>query len=99
MPFLFGIQFLEGTGYALYTVAVVYFANEIIDLPDRVQGQAYFSMTNTIGIVLGSSLGGFLLDWWGGSGALLAFATLTGGVGMLLLLYALKQPVHVSDLA
>ena len=89
MPFLFGIQFLEGTGYALYTVAVVYFANEIIDLPDRVQGQAYFSMTNTIGIVLGSSAGGFLLDWWG-SGALLAFATVTGGAGMLLLLWCLR---------
>ena len=90
MPFLFGIQFLEGTGYALYTVAAVYFVNEIIELRDRVQGQAYFSMTNTIGIVLGSSVGGFLLDWWG-SGALLAFATLTGGEGMILLLWALKQ--------
>ena len=98
MGFLCSIQFLESTGYALYTVAAVYFVNEIIDLPDRVQGQAYFSMTNTIGIVLGSSLGGFLLDWWGGSGALLAFATLTGGVGMVLFLYALKQPVHVRDL-
>lgn len=97
MPFLFGIQFLEGTGYALYTVAAVYFVNEIIDLRDRVQGQAYFSMTNTIGIVLGSSVGGFLLDWWG-SGSLLAFATVTGGAGMLLLLYALKKPVHISDL-
>ena len=90
MPFLFGIQFLEGTGYALYTVAAVYFVNEIIELRDRVQGQAYFSMTNTIGIVLGSSVGGFLLDWWG-SGALLAFATLTGGEGMILLLWAWKQ--------
>ncbi len=97
MPFLFGIQFLEGTGYALYTVAAVYFVNEIIDLRDRVQGQAYFSMTNTIGIVLGSSVGGFLLDWWG-SGALLAFATLTGGAGMILLLWALKQPFHVQNL-
>lgn len=97
MGFLCGIQFLESTGYALYTVAAVYFVNEIIDLPDRVQGQAYFSMTNTIGIVLGSSAGGFLLDWWG-SGALLAFATLTGGAGMILLLYALKRPIHVRDL-
>ena len=91
MGFLCGIQFLETSGYALYTVAAVYFVNELIDLPDRVRGQAYFSMTNTIGIVLGTSVGGFLLDLWG-SGALLAFATVTGGAGMIILLYALKRP-------
>jgi PPP family 3-phenylpropionic acid transporter len=95
LPMLCGIQFLETTGYALYTVAAVYFVNEIIDLPDRVQGQAYFSMTNTIGIVLGSSVGGVLLDWWG-SGALLAFATVTGGAGMIILLYALKRPIPLQ---
>jgi hypothetical protein len=36
-------------------------------------------------------VGGFLLDLWGSS-ALLAFATVTGGAGMIILLYALKHP-------
>lgn len=98
MTMLCVIQFLETTGYALYTVAIVYFVNEIIDLPDRVQGQAYFSMTNTIGIVLGSLVGGLLLDW-SGSGALLAFASLAGGAGMVLLLWALKKPAQARQTA
>lgn len=90
MTFLYSVQIFEMTGYALYSVASVYFVNEIIDISDRVQGQTYFSMTNTIGIVLGTSVGGLLLDFAGAS-ALLGFATLTGGAGMAILLVLLKK--------
>lgn len=48
-------------------------------------------MTNTVGILLGTSMGGFLLDHGGGGGALMAFATLTGAGGMALLFLLLGK--------
>lgn len=83
-PVLYAAQAFEATGYALYTVAVVYFVNDLVEPGDRVKGQAWFAMTNTIGILLGTSIGGVLLDR-AGAGGLLCFATLTAGAGMVLL--------------
>lgn len=83
-PVLYAAQVFEATGYALYTVAVVYFVNDLVEPLDRVKGQAWFAMTNTIGILLGTSIGGVLLDRTG-AGGLLCFATLTAAGGMVLL--------------
>lgn len=83
-PVLYFAQIFEAGGYALYTVAVVYFVNDLVEKSDRIRGQAWFAMTNTLGILLGTSIGGILLDH-GGAGVLMAFATATAGGGMLLL--------------
>ena len=83
-PVLYAAQIFEASGYALYTVAVVYFVNDLVEPGDRIKGQAWFAMTNTVGILLGTSIGGVLLDR-SGAGALLAFATLTALGGMVLL--------------
>ena len=89
-PVLYAAQVFEATGYALYTVAAVYFVNDLVEPRDRVKGQAWFAMTNTIGILLGTSIGGVLLDR-AGAGALLGFATLTAFAGMLLLFILLGR--------
>ena len=47
-------------------------------------------MANTLGIVLSSFLGGFLLDA-AGTGPTLAFSTVTGGTGMGILWIMLRQ--------
>ena len=83
-PVLYFAQIFEASGYALYTVAVVYFVNDLMEPGDRLKGQAWFAMTNTVGILLGTTIGGVLLDR-AGAGALLGFATLTAGAGMALL--------------
>lgn len=88
--FLYGIQVFETTGYALYAVASVYWVNDMTATADRVQGQTYFTMANTLGIVLSSFLGGFLLDA-AGTGPTLAFSTVTGGTGMGILWIMLRQ--------
>ena len=77
-------------GYALFTMASIYWINGIVAPEDRVQGQAYFAMAMTIGAVLAGFLGGFLLDW-AGVVSLLAFSTAAGGVGMVLLLILLRK--------
>ena len=78
------VQIFEMTGYALYTLAAIYFVNEQVEEAERVQGQAWFAMAITLGNVLASFAGGALLDW-AGAWMLLAFATVTGGGGMVVL--------------
>jgi PPP family 3-phenylpropionic acid transporter len=84
------VQIFEMPGYALYALASVYWVNETVQPGQRVQGQAWFTMAITLGSVLASLLGGFLLDQ-GGAQAILLFAVLTGGVGMVLLLALLGK--------
>lgn len=93
---LYAVQFFELPGYALFILASIYFVNEIVPPDQRVQGQAWFTMCATIGNVLASFSGGFLLDLWG-AGTMLAAATLSGGMGMVLLgIFLHKNRVHSS---
>ena len=52
------IQGLQMFGFALFVVASVYYVNMIMEEKDRTRGQAFMTMTNTLGGVLGSSCGG-----------------------------------------
>lgn len=90
IPVIYAVQIFEMPGYALFTMASIYWINGIVAPEDRVQGQAYFAMAMTIGAVLAGFLGGFLLDW-AGVVSLLAFSTAAGGVGMVLLLILLRK--------
>lgn len=89
IPVIYAVQVFEMPGYALYTLASIYWINEIVAPEDRVQGQAYFAMAMTLGVVLASFVGGLLLDHAGVT-ALLGFATLAGAVGMVILFGKLK---------
>ena len=96
LPFLYAIQIFEMTGYAVYAVASVYLVNDLVDLCDRVQGQTYFNMANTLGIVASSFAGGFLLDLAGPQAAL-ALAALTGAGGMGPLWVCLGRRAEVAE--
>ncbi|MCF0124021.1 MAG: MFS transporter, partial [Ruminiclostridium sp.] len=75
------IQIFEMNGYALFTLASIYFVNEMVTEDQRIQGQAWVAMAMTLGNVLASFAGGLLLDW-AGVFVLLLFATTAGGAGM-----------------
>ncbi len=82
-------QIFEMPGYAVLTLASIYFVNETVREDQRVQGQAWFAMAMTLGNVLSSFFGGMLLDW-GGATILLVFASAAGAVGMLLFWFLLS---------
>ena len=63
LPTLYGTQLLQSVSYALFTPASVYYVNEIMKEADKVKGQAFMTMTNTLGGIIGSLLGGFLLSY------------------------------------
>lgn len=89
IPVIYAVQVFEMPGYALYTLASIYWINEIVAPEDHVQGQAYFAMAMTLGVVLASFVGGLLLDH-AGVVMLLAFATLAGAIGMVILFFKLR---------
>ncbi|MCI5650010.1 MAG: MFS transporter [Fusicatenibacter sp.] len=79
------IQIFQMFGWALIQVASIYFVNSLMEEQDVVKGQAYMTMTYTIGSVVGSLLGGSLIDLFGIT-IMLIVAFVFGLLGMLLLL-------------
>lgn len=57
-------QSLQMTGFALHTMASVYYTNQIIPQKDLVKGQTLMIAANTVGGIVGSFLGGQLLSFF-----------------------------------
>lgn len=89
LPFYF-IQALQIGGWALITVASVYYVNSIMKEQDAIKGQAYFTMTYTFGSVLAALLGGYLIDK-AGVNAMLLFAAGAAFIGMLIVLFSAER--------
>ena len=90
MTVFYVIQLFQLLGWALITVSSVYYVNSIMDSRDAIKGQAYMTMTYTLGSVLGALLGGPLIDKAGVS-AMLAFGTAAAAMGMIILLFATEK--------
>ena len=84
------IQIFQMGGWALITVSSVYYVNSIMEPEDAIKGQAYFTMTYTLGSVLGAFLGGALIDQ-AGVNAMLIFGTVAALIGALLLLFSAQK--------
>jgi PPP family 3-phenylpropionic acid transporter len=95
LPFYF-VQILQLGGWALITVSSVYYVNSIMEEQDAIKGQAYMTMTYTLGSVLGALIGGSLIDL-AGVNAMLIFATISSGIGMLIVLLAAQRPKQISE--
>lgn len=55
-------QSLQMLAFAIMVPATVYYVNRLMAPTDRVKGQAYMTMTSTLGSVIGSLTGGMLID-------------------------------------
>lgn len=87
---IYGAQIAQMFGYALYTGASVYYVNNTIGEEHRIQGQAYMTFTSAAGSVLGSLLGGWLLDLTSVPG-MLAFSTCIAGAGAIIILFSAEK--------
>ena len=77
-------------GWGLIAVSSVYYVNSVMEEQDAIKGQAYITMTYTLGSVIGALLGGALIDA-AGVNAMLIFATVSAAVGMVVLLFATER--------
>lgn len=78
------IQVLQMFGFGLFVVSSVYYVNNLMDEKDRAKGQAYMTVTNTLGGVIGSLLGGILIDRMG-MGTMLIVSTLAALAGTVIM--------------
>ncbi len=85
IPFFYAVQVFQMFGWALLTVASVYYVNALMEEQDAIKGQAYLTMTYTLGTVFGSLIGGTLLDHVGVS-AMLIVASIAAAIGAIILL-------------
>lgn len=90
VPVFYGVQVLQMMGWGLIAAASVYYVNAIMEEQDAIKGQAYITMTYTLGSVIGSLLGGALIDS-SGVNAMLIFATISAAFEMLILLFATEH--------
>lgn len=74
---LYIVQICQLFGFATFVVATVYYANQVVEECDRVKGQAYMTMANTLGIVFASMLGGVLIDIYGTNGMMIVGSVIT----------------------
>ena len=81
---LYFVQFCQLFGFATFVVATVYYANHAVEECDRVKGQAYMTMSNTLGIVFASLLGGALIDICG-TGGMMIVGSVIAIIGCILI--------------
>lgn len=65
VPVFLGVQIFQMLGFGLAAVASVHYINAIMNREDAIKGQAYFTVTMTLGTVLGALMGGAMLDRFG----------------------------------
>ena len=61
----YAVQTLQLFAFAVLAVASVYYADECMAPEDAVKGQAFLAMTSTVGSVIASATGGWLIDSFG----------------------------------
>ena len=77
--------------FAIYIPASVYYVNEVMEERDKFKGQALMTGSNTLGGVIGSLLGGLLIDQAGVSVMNLAGLVIAGSGAVLVFLFVFRQ--------
>ena len=62
---LFAVQLFQLFGWGIMCVGLVYYVNDIMEAEDVTKGQAYATMSYTLGSIIASWAGGILIDQMG----------------------------------
>lgn len=62
MGALYAVQLIQPMGWGLMTVSSVYYVNSLMAEQDKIKGQAYMTMTLSVGTIFSSFIGGWLID-------------------------------------
>ena len=90
MSTIYTAQLLQFLAYAIFLPASVYYANEAMEERDRIKGQAYLGAIMSASGVIGSVLGGWILDRYDVSSMLL-LALILPILGSAILYISLKE--------
>ncbi len=90
MTAIYLTQLSQALGFALFVPASVYYVNHVIKEKDRVKGQAFMTVTNTVGSIAGSLIGGVLIDRAGVS-VMLLVSTVIAGIGAVIVVFGVDH--------
>ena len=85
IPGFYAVQLLQMFGWALMTVSAVFYINAIMAPADSVKGQACYTVSLTLGNVVGAVAAGWILERMGVT-AMLVFGTVSAFLGAVLVL-------------
>lgn len=83
-------QSLQMVGFAMHTMASVYYTNRIIPQKDLVKGQTLMATANTFGGIVGSFVGGQMLSFLSVS-ALLSIGTVISIAGTVIIWLSVEK--------
>jgi len=83
-------QLSQALGFALFVPASVYYVNHIMKEKDKVKGQAFMTVTNTVGSIVGSLAGGLLIDYTG-VGNMLIISTIIAFIGAIIIFFGVEH--------
>lgn len=86
----YAVQIFQMMGWGLISVCSAYYINLIMEPEDAVKGQAYYTVSITVGNVLGALLGGWLIDQLGVP-AMLTAGTVLGLTGSAIIMLSAQR--------
>jgi MFS transporter, PPP family, 3-phenylpropionic acid transporter len=89
---IYAAQCLQFFAFALFVPSSVYYVNEVINNANKVKGQAGIFLGTGISGMIGSLLGGFMLDSSGGVSFMLTVGLGVSLVGLMLVLFLVERP-------
>ena len=87
---IYFIQLLQGLTFGLLIAAKANYANEVMSPEDQSSGQSLVAMTESLGIVCASLLGGFLIDDMGVNAMIIVF-TVAAALGTLITIIDIRK--------
>ena len=86
IPAFYAVQIIQPFGWGLLAVSSVYYINDLMNENDKIKGQGFFSMTFTIGSIISSVTGGYLIDKFSVD-FMLIVAVAAGIIGSLIMFF------------
>jgi MFS transporter, PPP family, 3-phenylpropionic acid transporter len=90
-------QCLQFFAFAMFVPASVYYVNQVIQGANKVKGQTGIALGTGISGMIGSFLGGFMLDSSGGVGFMLTVGLGVSLIGLVLVLVLIERPKTMLD--
>lgn len=87
---IYFIQLLQGFSFGLLIAAKANYANEVMNQEDQSSGQSLVAMTESLGIVCASLIGGFLLDHMGVHPMIMVF-TVAAAIGTIITILDVRK--------
>lgn len=90
LPLLYLVVSVQALSFAPFTAAIVYYVSGVLTKHDQVKGQALITIGITIGNVLGSLAGGYILQYFNVSTMMWIFA-IVSFIGMIFFLFGIQS--------